>query len=447
MNAVATENPISNEQALIDLVLGKARSNRIDAQVSISRQEAWEAGVVNGSIEQLASSVSLKLSMSMHLPDGRFANVSSNDLQEASINALANDAIAMAEAGEADLHRGLPPVEKCGKAEVENLDDKGEGFNTERMLQNLLDTGSQAQSAYPHMIGSCDCSASRKRKRCHLVNTRCVDLVTTSTDYSISIELVAEQNGEKQRGYDSTRARRLRDLRPASVVAEIAARKAIRGFGWKKASSGPIGVVLDNNVASELIGVVKLLADGECFISKRSYWVQGMGKAIASAYITIIDDPLVRGGMGSRECDKEGVQAKALTIVERGTLRSVMTDTHSARKLNLPLTGHADGISNLILLPGSKSQDELLVELGTGFFVTGIQGHGIDITAGTWSKGASGFWVENGKIAHPVQGVTLAGKLDDIFKGVSAVGNDPKGDTDTISPSLLIPHGLTLGGE
>lgn len=447
MSVSVTEKQIQKEQVLIDLILSKARSSGADAQITLSRQESWEASVAKGSIEQLTSSVSLRLNLSIYLPNGRFANVSSNDLQESSISEITDNAIAMAEAGEADPHRGLPPMEKCGRAEVGNLDDEGEGFSPEGMLQNLLDAESQAQSADSRIIGFYTCSALRNRKRRRLVNSQSIDITTTSTDYDISIALVAEQDGEKQIGYDFTVARNFRDLRPAFEVAKIAVEKTLRGFGWKRASSGPVGVVLDNRIASELLGVVKLLAGGESFLSKRSYWLDSVDTAIASDCITIIDDPLISGGIGSRECDEVGVRAKPLTIVEKGTLRSIMTDTYAAGKLKLPLSGHAGGTSNLILQPGSKSQEELLAALGTGLFVTGTQGKAVDITAGTWSKGASGFWVENGKIVHPVQGVTLAGKLEDIFKGVTAVGNDPKGDTDTSSPSLLIPHGLTLGGE
>lgn len=447
MSSIVTKKTMQNEQALIDLILSKARSNGADAQITLSRRESWEVSVAKNSIEQLTSSVSLRLSLSIFLPDGRCASVSSNDLRESSINDITSNAIAMAEAGEADPYRRLPPIEKCGRSEVENIDDKGEGFNSEEMLQDLLDAESQAKSVDPRIIGFYNCSATRNRERRRLINSHNIDITTTNSDYLISIDLVAEQDGEKQIGSDFTVARNLRDLRPAFEVAKIAVKYALRGFGWKKARSGPISVVLDSSAASQLLGVVKLLACGEKFLNKRSYWADRVDTAIASDCITIVDDPLIQGGVGSRECDKEGVQAKPLTIVEKGILRSAMTDTYAAGKLNIPFTGHAGGASNLILQPGSKSQKDLLAELGTGFFVTGIQGKAIDITAGTWSKGASGFWVENGKIVHPVQGVTLAGKLENILKGVTAVGNDFQVDTDTSSPSLLILHGLTLGGE
>lgn len=446
MNTAIIESTLQNEQTLIDLILGKAKSRGVDAQITISRQESWEASVAKGSIEQLTSSVSLLLTLSIYFPDGRFANVSSNDLQESVIGKITDNAIAMAEAGEADPHRQLPPKDRCGKARIENLADSGD-FNSEGMLHDLLQAESLAQSADPRVIGFERCAASRNRERLRHVNSRGVDIVTAKTDYGISIAVVARQNGEKQIGYESAKARNLRGLRSASKVAWVAVEGAVRGFGWRKARSGPVGVVFDSSVASELLGVVKSLGSGANFVTKQSYWTRCVGAAVASDCITIIDDPLAPGGVGSREFDQEGVQARPLTLVEKGRLRSIMTDTLTAGKLNLPLTGHAGGASNLMLVPGTKTQNELLAELGTGFLVTDIQGHGVDITAGTWSKGAGGFWIENGKISHPVQSVTLAGKLDDILKGIAAVGNDLKGDTDTCSPSLLIPHGLTLGGE
>jgi PmbA protein len=167
---------------------------------------------------------------------------------------------------------------------------------------------------------------------------------------------------------------------------------------------------------------------------------------VASPLITVVDDPLIPRALGSRPCDGEGVRSRLTSVIEKGRLASFLVGGYSARRLKHPYTGHEGGTSNLRLLPGESSLDDLLRQMGTGLLVTKFNAGGVDLPSGSLSKGASGFWVENGAIVHPVQEITVAGNLKDLLRNIRAVGNDPMQQTSVSSPSLLL-EGVTVGGK
>ena len=247
-------------------------------------------------------------------------------------------------------------------------------------------------------------------------------------------------------GYSWTANRAFKQLRSAEDIAAEAVQKTIAGYGWKQAKTGVVDVVFSNEMASSLLGLVASLASGNAVYRGSSCWSKKLGEQVASDLVTVVDDPLIAGALGSRSADSDGIQSKALTIIKDGKLESFLTDVYSSRRLNMPLTAHGGGASNVLLSPGTQSEDDLLAQMGEGLYLTKVHGHGVELSSGHWSKGAEGFWISGGKRAYPVQNVTLAGNLLDMFPNIKGVANNPRPEASVSSPSLLI-SGMNLGGS
>jgi PmbA protein len=290
------------------------------------------------------------------------------------------------------------------------------------------------------------CSTRATRTQRRRATSRGEDQRISTTDYHLGQVAVAEADGEKQMGYDMTRARNWRDLRPVSAVADAAVKRACQGFGWKQAESAKVRCLFDPDMATSLLGTWLALLDGRAVYKGQSRFADAIDTKIAAEAFHLEDNPLIPKAVGSRPCDGEGVQSAPLTPVENGVLKHFFCDSYAARRLGRSVTGHSSGSSNCRLRPGDYSPEALLKELGTGFFVTGLQGHGFNTASGEWSRGASGFWVENGEITNPVQNVTLATNLAECYERLLAVGNDPLEESSTSSPSVLI-DGIQLGGS
>lgn len=182
-------------------------------------------------------------------------------------------------------------------------------------------------------------------------------------------------------------------------------------------------------------------------IFQRQSWCQGRrGGLLASPLVTVIDDPLLRRGPGSRRCDRDGVRSRPVDVLTTGILEHYLVSGYAARRIGHPYTGHQGGASNLRLRVGSASQDDLVREAGTGLLVTEFNGWAVDITSGTFSRGVSGFAIEDGRLTNPVQEVTVAGKLSDLWGGIRGVGNDPDPELAISSPCLLL-EGFTVAGS
>jgi PmbA protein len=432
-------------EALFDAVLSPLRAAGASGRASLSCADDWEVGLASGAIESVEASRSQGLSLRVFFDDGRSASASSNDLTPATLRRMAEDCVALARAGAADPWNGLPEPAACGQAPVTGLCDEAAGFDRAQALAAALEAD-RIVRADRRIIATHRGGVGSHLGYWRLRDTNGLDLHSFASRYQMGVLAVAQQGEERQTGWDATSARNHRDLRRPEAIAALAVQRATEGFGWRKAPSGPCRVIFDHRIASEFLGLVGSLCSGQAIYRNSSCWAEALGQQVAASAVSVIDDPGIAGASGSRPCDGEGVLARPLRIIEGGVLRSWLTDSYSARRLAMPLTGHAGGTSNLFLEPGTMDRETMLRELGRGLLVTGLHGWGVDTASGQWSRGAQGFWVEGGSIAHPVQEVTLAGRIQDLFLGIQAIGDDPKPEGSTRSPSLLI-EGLTLGGE
>ncbi|MCK9188662.1 metalloprotease PmbA [Acidithiobacillus sp.] len=268
-----------------------------------------------------------------------------------------------------------------------------------------------------------------------------------SSRHSLSCSVIAEDSkGGMQRDYWYDVARAADALATPEAIGKIAAQRALRRLDARKVATSKAPVIFENQVASSLIGHLASAISGGSLYRKSSFLLDSLGKQLFPEHIRIYEEPLRRRGLGSSSFDGEGVATHNRDIIADGVLEGYILDSYSARKLNMQSTGNAGGAHNLTLQPGDASLEDLLREMGRGLLVTELIGFGINMVTGDYSRGAAGFWVEHGEIQYPVEEITIAGALQDMFQGMSAVGNDLLIHGNTGCPSILIDE-MMIAGE
>jgi len=245
-----------------------------------------------------------------------------------------------------------------------------------------------------------------------------------STRHGISCSVIAEDKDEMQRDYWYSTARDANDLLNADMVGKISGERSLRRLNPKKIKTSQVPVIFEAPLASGLISSLISAISGGNLYRKSSFLLDSLGKEIASPILNIVEDPFILKGLASSPFDNEGVQTKKRTLVENGVLQGYLLGSYSAKKLGLQTTGNAGGSHNLIIQSGEQDLAGLLKTMGTGLLVTELLGHGMNMVTGDYSRGAAGFWVENGVILHPVEEITIASNLMDMLKGIVAIGND-----------------------
>ena len=266
------------------------------------------------------------------------------------------------------------------------------------------------------------------------------------TRHSLSCSVVAASGGGMQRDYWYSVARDSSGLETPEQVGRRAAERTLRRLDARSVKTGSYPVVFSNEMARSLIGHLVAAVRGGALYRKASFLLDHLGRQIMPSFVQIGEHPLIRGAMGSAAFDNEGVATRERDLVSAGVLQGYVLDSYSARKLGTRTTGNAGGVHNLILQPGPHSPSDLLGQMGTGLLVTEMMGMGVNIVTGDYSRGAAGFWVENGEIAYPVDEVTVAGRLQDILLGVAALGDDLDRRGSVQTPSILVER-MTVAGS
>jgi len=267
----------------------------------------------------------------------------------------------------------------------------------------------------------------------------------SSTRHNLSCVVVAEQDGNMQRDYWFATSRDPQKLEAAKSVGEKAAQRTIKRLGARKISTQTTPVIFEANMARSLISHFVAAVSGGSLYRNASFLVDSLDKKIFSDAITIKEDPFVKGGFGSSTFDMEGVATQARTLVDEGVLKGYVLSSYSARKLGMQTTANAGGVHNLELQTGEKDLDQLLKQMQKGLLVTELIGHGVNNVTGDYSRGAVGYWVENGEIQYPVDEITIAGNLKDMYQKIVEVGNDVDCRSNIMTPSLLLDDMMVAG--
>jgi len=266
------------------------------------------------------------------------------------------------------------------------------------------------------------------------------------TRHGVSCTVIASKNGAMQRDYWYTAARDAADLESVEVVGRRAAERAVARLGAQRLTTRRTPVLFVPELAKGLIGHMVSAVSGGSLYRKASFLIDAVDQPIFPRGVRIHEQPGLPKAMGSASFDAEGVATKARDLVTDGVLKGYVLDSYSGRKLGLPTTGNAGGVHNLTVEPTGPDLSGLMRQMGSGLMVTELLGSGTNMVTGDYSRGAAGFWVEGGELAYPVEEITVAGNLRDMFKGLVAIGNDVDCRGNVRCGSLLLDT-LTVAGE
>ncbi len=374
----------------------------------------------------------------------RQAVVSTNDVSGDGVARLAERAVAMARVAPDDKYVGLadPSLLTREFPDLDLLDPE---------VPSIFELERRAQEAEAAAGGA---SASAGIGGMVLVTSTGFHGSYLRSSQGISMTAISGEGTGMERDYDYTSAPHASDLESPERVGRIAAERAVARANPRKAETCTVPVVFDPRVSGSLVGHLVGAINGASIARKTSFLKDRLGAQLFAKNIRIIDDPLRRRGLRSQSFDAEGVKVKKLAIIDEGVLTSWLLDSATARELGLTTTGHAHrGVSsspspgpyNLHLEAGEATPAELMSDIKQGFYVTDLIGSGVNGVTGDYSRGASGFWIENGKTTYPVSEVTIAGHLLEIFKSLVAA-NDLEFRYGVNAPTVRI-EGLTLGGR
>lgn len=267
-----------------------------------------------------------------------------------------------------------------------------------------------------------------------------------SSRHSMSACVIAEENGDMERDYAYTIARNLDDLKSAQWVGEECARRTLSRLAPRKLATQKAPVIFAPEVATGLFGHLVGAISGTSVYRKSTFLLDSLGKQILPDWLTIRELPHVIGGLASTPFDSEGVRTEDRLIIENGVLNNWLMTTYAARKLGLKSTGHAGGIHNWHIAGQGLGFDDMLREMDTGLVVTELMGQGVSGITGDYSRGASGFWVENGEIQYPVSEITIAGNLKDMWASIIATGDDIETRSNIQCGSVWLPE-MSIAGQ
>lgn len=438
---------LDKAQELID----RARAAGADqADAVVVRGRAKSVSVRLGKVEDTEASESDDFSLRVFV-GRRVASVSANAAFDA--KTLAERAVAMAKVSPEDPFAVLADADRLAR-EIPELDlyDPTE-IDADRLTETALATEAAAL-AVDGVTNSTGAGASAGMGGMVLVTSEGFSGSYMATRFGRSVSVIAGQGTKMERDYDFDSRIYYGDLDTPEKIGRSAGEKAVRRVGPRQADTGTnVTVVFDPRIARGFVGHLAGAINGAAIVRKTSFLRDRMGKQVLSKGLVVTDDPLVRRGAASRPFDGEGVKGERLEMVEDGVLKHWFLSTGTARELGLETNGRgARGGStvsptstNLALEPGTVSGGDLIRGVGTGFYVTEVIGQGVDMLTGEYSRGATGFWIENGELTYPVSEVTIASNLKDMFMRVT-----PADDIDrkfgTASPTLAI-EGMTVAGR
>lgn len=266
-----------------------------------------------------------------------------------------------------------------------------------------------------------------------------------SSRHSISCAVIGKQDDEMQRDHWFAAARDRRDLDSPAGVGRKAGERTVRRLGARQLTTRQSPVVFEANIARGLFGHFISAINGNNLYRKSSFLVDHLGKQVFPDFIHIHEQPLLKKALGSAPFDNEGVATRPRDLVQHGILQGYVLDSYSARKLGVETSGNAGGVRNLSIDSGDKDLSGLLQTMDTGLLVTEVIGFGVNVLTGDYSRGVAGFWVEGGEIQYPVDEITIAGNLRDMFMGIAGIGNDVDLRGNVRSGSVLLEQ-MTIAG-
>lgn len=444
MKKTKASNPAKNEQAsdgfsysrsyfegLVDSALKHAKKiGATDAGAEASEGCGLSVSVRKGELETVERNRDKSLGVTVYVGHRR-GNASTSDFSEKAIQQTVQAAFDIARFTAEDPTAGLPDEEDIAKDQPELDLFHPWAINSEQAAQLALACEEAALKTSRRITNSDGAGVSAQQSHFFSAHTHGFRGGYASSRHSLSVAPIAAmpgKNAEMQRDAWFTSMRSADQMASPEDVGRYAAERALSRLGSRKIPTTECPVLFESPVAAGLLGGFVQAVSGGSLYRKTSFLVDSLGKSVFPKHIDIVEDPHVLRGKGSSPFDDEGVRGAKRKVVSGGRVEGYFLSTYSARKLGMKTTGNAGGSHNLVMSSKlTRSTDDLkamLQKLGTGLFVIELMGQGVNYVTGDYSRGASGFWVENGEIAFPVHEITIAGNLKNMFKGIEAIGAD-----------------------
>jgi PmbA protein len=437
---------IERLKAIVQALLDEAKQQGATAaEAGLSQENGLSVTARMGEAETIEHHCDQGLGITVYFGQ-RKGSASTTDLSPSAIKETVGAACSIARYTSADEFAGLPD-EALLATEFPDLDlNHPWPLTADEAITLAIECEAAALSYHPDISNSEGATVNTHQGIRVLGNSLGFLQGRLSTRHSVSCSVVAQRGDSMQRDYWYSVARKAEGLEAVAEIGKKAGERTIKRLNARRLPTQQCPVLYCAEVASGLLGSLVGAISGGNLYRKSSFLLGALDTQIFPDFIHIHEQPLLKGGLGSSAYDGEGVATQTRAIVSEGFLRGYVLSTYSARKLGLQSTGNADGVHNLTITPGPNDFQAMLKQLDTGLLVTECMGQGVTMVNGNYSRGATGFWVEHGEIQYPVEEITIAGNLKDMYKNIVAVGNDVDYRGNIRTGSILIER-MSIAGE
>ncbi len=442
------------DPAILHDLVKAARAAGADAAEAVgAERSALSVGVRLGALEEVEREEARDLGLRVFVGQ-RQAVVSGSDISTAARAKLVERAVAMARIAPEDPYAGFAPQERLAQGPFPDLDLYDPTERSPEALEALAVEAEEAARAVPGVANSDGGSASWSTSGWSFVTSHGFEGRHKASGFSLSASVIAGEGSAMERGGEGRSVRHAADLPSPASIGTTAGERAVSHLGPRKLSSITAPVIFENRIAASIIGPFLGAIAGTAVARGVSFLKDKLGQPVFASGVNLTDNPHRQRGLGSAPFDDEGVATTAMKLIDDGVLTTWLLNSAAARQLKLQTTGHASrglagapGVSthNLTVEPGAESREALMKQAGKGLFVTSMFGPSLNGNTGDWSVGVSGFWFEDGEIAYPVSGVTVAANLIELYARMIPA-NDLEIRGSTNSPSLFI-DGLAIAGK
>ena len=449
------------KQLASDVLARALKAGATDAEAVVYEGDEFSALVRLGQVETLKESGSRAVGLRVFIGQ-RVASTSSSDFSDESIARLVDGAVTLARITSEDPFAGLPEAEEFGQVDGDQhlyFEDVNEMPPAERIeIARRTEAAAMAYDTRIQNSGGGDFDTATSHKI--LMNSRGFvgEYRRSYCGFSVS-PIAVDEKGGMQRNYWFSNSRTTKKLESPEEIGQEAARRTLRRLGARQVKTQKAPVVFSPEIARGIIGNIFSAAEGDAIYRNASFFSGMLGERVAGENITVVDDGTMVldgiGGFGTAPFDGEGLPTRRTVLVENGVLKTYATNTYTARKLGLKSTGSAarglagnpgTGAHNFYLEPGTLTPEEVIGDVTDGLYVTEVMGFGVNLVTGDYSQGASGLWIENGELAYPVEEITIAGNLKDMYRNIVAIGSDLVFRGASAAPTIRV-EGMMIAGS
>ncbi len=427
-------------------ILEQVKKRGIDqAEISASSEVGFSVSARMGDVEKLEHHQEKDLTLTVY-HDQRTGSASTSDFSEAAVKALIDKACVIAQYTDQDPCSGLADAALMASDYQDPQLYYHWDITPDQAIKMAIDCETLARKQDARIKQTEEATVSTYDGLEVYANSHGFTGSYLSSFHQINCSLVAEENKVMQRDYEYTCARDPSNLQAIDWVAKQAAENTVKRLGARQISTRNCPVIFSPKLSKGLLGRFISAISGGSLYRKSSFLVDHLGKTIFPEHVSIYQRPHILGGYGSTPFDNQGVKTSDLDYIKEGVLTNYVLGSYSARKLGMETTGNAGGVFNLFVSHSDHSLSDLFKEMGQGLFVTELLGQGVNLLTGVYSRGAAGFWIENGEVQFPVNEVTIASNLKDMFANIVAIGNDVDKRTNLHTGSIWIDN-MTVAGR